>query len=395
MSVLVTDAHQRSALAVLRSLRRKGIDVTLASPTRLSPSFYSRYCQHYFTYPSPTEDVERFLESLLQAVKARHHKVLFALSDETVLPISKFRNEFTPYISIPLTEHCVIEKATDKTELIKLAAKLGIPFPKTYFVQGIEELDSIINKISYPVVVRTRRSRIWQDNKIVAGKVLYANSSEELLSAYREIAQIITPPIIQEFIPGKGYGVFALMNNSSPRALFAHKRIREVPYTGGSSSLRESVSVPQMADYAVKLLQALEWHGVCMVEFRLDERDGQPKLIELNPRFWGSLELSIVSGVNFPFLLYQMVVDGDVSPVVDYKTGVKCRWLIPGDISYLTSVMRKETLSFIPKPSKLSATLEFLKFFGKDLHYDYFSFDDPKPAVANIVFWLRSLLGRK
>lgn len=185
--------------------------------------------------------------------------------------------------------------------------------------------------------------------------------------------------MIQEFIPqGGAYGVSMLFNHGEPRAIFTHKRLREYPNSGGPSTLRESISFPEVEGYATTLLKALDWHGVAMVEFRVDPRDGRPKLMEINPRFWGSLPLAIYSGVDFPYLLYKMAIDGDVEPVFEYKTGVKVRWLLPGDI-----------LWFLGASNKLKALPAFLKFRG--MGYDVLSLSDPMPALGTILEGLKSM----
>jgi predicted ATP-grasp superfamily ATP-dependent carboligase len=169
-----------------------------------------------------------------------------------------------------------------------------------------------------------------------------------------------------------------LFNKGETRAIFTHKRIREYPESGGPSTLRESVRYPEIEEHATRLLKKLNWHGVAMVEFRIDARNNEPKLMEINPRFWGSLQLAVYSGVDFPYLFYQMAMKGDVEPVMDYEIGKRVRWLLMGDILWFLTVKNK--LKLLP---------EFLRFWG--MGYDILSFDDPLPAVGAIVEGFRSL----
>ena len=122
-------------------------------------------------------------------------------------------------------------------------------------------------------------------------------------------------------------------------------------------------------------LKIMGWVGVAMVEFRVDSRDNVPKLMEVNPRFWGSLQLSILSGVDFPYLLYKMLTEGDVEPRMNYKENVECRWMLPGDI-----------LWFLSAPNKLKTIPEFLKF---NTNYDILSLKDPGPTLGFILASLR------
>jgi biotin carboxylase len=140
----------------------------------------------------------------------------------------------------------------------------------------------------------------------------------------------------------------------------------------------------------IKLLKALNWYGVAMVEFKMDPRDGKLKFLEINPRFWGSLPLAIASGVDFPYLLYRMAMDGDIEPVLKYKVGVKCRNLIK-DVRCWESAMRDNFTHLGLKIDRVKFTLDFLKFYEKKLHYDLISLDDWMPMVVEI----RNFLARK
>jgi predicted ATP-grasp superfamily ATP-dependent carboligase len=180
-------------------------------------------------------------------------------------------------------------------------------------------------------------------------------------------------PLVQEYIPGDGYGVEVLLNRGEPRALFMHRRLREYPISGGASTLRESVYHEEMKDAALRLMRHLQWHGVAMVEFKLDQRDGLPKLMEVNGRFWGSLPLSIAAGVDFPGLLHEMVTKGDVAPAFDYRLGVKSRWLIPGDMLWFAA-------SFRSRKDKLRVFREFFRTRG--IYDDVLTTSDLLPAVG-------------
>jgi predicted ATP-grasp superfamily ATP-dependent carboligase len=122
-----------------------------------------------------------------------------------------------------------------------------------------------------------------------------------------------------------------------------------------------------------------------MVEFKLDRRDGIPKLMEINGRFWNSLPLAIAAGVDFPFLLYQMATAGDAPECFNYRVGVKSRWLL-ADARHLLGVLGGRPKGWIGDfPSRRETLREFLKFVEPDLYYDDFSLSDPAPFVAELV----------
>ncbi len=150
--------------------------------------------------------------------------------------------------------------------------------------------------------------------------------------------------------------------------------------TGGASTLRESVRRDDVRDMGLSLLKALNWFGVAMVEFKLDPRDGIPKLMEVNPRFWGSLSLAIEAGVNFPYLLYLMSRGEKFKPVEHYEIGKRCRWLLPGDI-----------LHFIHNPKRGSLIPPFFRFWDGNTAYDILSLKDPLPALGRVLTLLTLL----
>jgi len=184
------------------------------------------------------------------------------------------------------------------------------------------------------------------------------------------------------------------MNTREAVASFSHKRLREKPPSGGVSVLRESIPVePILKAHSERLLRALDWHGVAMVEFKRDNLAGSYKLMEVNGRFWGSLQLAIDAGVNFPSILAKIAVGEKIDPIKDYKIGVKTRWLW-GDIDVLLALMLKsrKKLNLTPDyPGRLRSLIDFMHFWGKDLHYEVFNRDDIRPWL----FETRSRLLRK
>jgi hypothetical protein len=187
--------------------------------------------------------------------------------------------------------------------------------------------------------------------------------------------------LAQEFIPSAGgIGVSFLMKDGVARASFTHRRLLEFPETGGPSLVRESCHNQIAESAAQELLGALKWNGVAMVEFRIDSRTGKPVLMEINPRFWGSLPLAIACGVDFPKLLCDMYEFGDVAPSRAYQDGVGCVNLLPFGMS---SVLGQNGVRRLARV--LGYGFEFK-------HFDVESFDDPLPAFGALLHMLRSAL---
>jgi predicted ATP-grasp superfamily ATP-dependent carboligase len=203
--------------------------------------------------------------------------------------------------------------------------------------------------------------------------------------------------LIQEKIEGEGRGVFLLVWNGKLKAAFCHRRLREKPPWGGVSVYRESLPLDQaMVERSFALLQAMEWQGVAMLEFKMDRRDGVAKLMEMNPRFWGSLQLATDAGMNFPLLLYRLACGENVPPQFEYRSGMKSRWLL-GDLDHLwlTLTPRREHIFQTNGVSRLRACARFLKFFERGLHYEVGRFSDWRPGWYECRNYLSHVLRRR
>ncbi len=363
----VTDGQWRKTLAVVRSLGEKGIEVTIGENTRLATSLFSKYATKRVVYPSPKTRPDTFIDYLLDELKETSYDILFPMEEETLLLIAKNRERFSKLTHLLIPDYEKIEFARNKKNIIKKAQELGIPYPKTRAIKHIDEIGEVSKEIGYPVVIKPQVS-------FGSYGIKRARNEEELISKYKEVHKIYPFPLIQESIPqeGEAFGVSALFNKDSQlRAVFVHKRLREYPVTGGPSTLRESVKNEKVQELGLRLLKALDWVGVAMVEFKVDPRDGEPKLLEVNPRFWGSLQLAILSGVDFPYLIYRMAKEGDIEPVLDYKIGVRCRWMLPGDLLAFFSNLRRLKIS----PG----------FFNFRTNYDILSLRDPGPTLGRAL----------
>jgi predicted ATP-grasp superfamily ATP-dependent carboligase len=206
---------------------------------------------------------------------------------------------------------------------------------------------------------------------------------EDLLSSYQSVHERYPFPLIQEWIPDGGgtFGMAALFDEASNiKASFVHEKLRMYPVQGGPSTLREGVEHSQIMKLGLSLFESLNWAGVGMVEFKVDPRDGIPKLMELNPRFWGSLQLAIVSGVDFPYLMLRMAREESFAPVLHYTVGKRCRWLLLGDI-----------LHFLDNPHRFHLRPSFFDFSDPNTSYDIFSREDPLPLLGSVATFLTFL----
>jgi predicted ATP-grasp superfamily ATP-dependent carboligase len=370
MPVLITSANSPKALIAVRSLGRKGIEVTTADKQRFALSSLSTHSKSFFLYPSPAKTPYEFIRSLASFLKKHKHDVLMPVHSEDTYLIAKYKSKLEPFVKVPLHDYSTLMHVNDKGYLMQVAEELGIPVPKTHFIEDLHALHRIGDEIDYPAVIKLRETAS-------SIGISYVHSKEELILKYKGTISRFNLthsdyPLIQEYIEGDGYGVSLLFNHGDLRAKFTHKRIREYPITGGPSTYRISVKDLEMESLAIDLLKHFNWHGVAMVEFKLNSRTKKPVLIEVNPRFWGSLNQAVKSGVDFPYLLYKMALEGDIKPVLDYKVGVKTKNVFIDYIALFNYIGKTKRIGYIKE------------FFRLPLNDDIFSLDDPLPILSFI-----------
>ena len=395
MSVFVTDGNLRSTLAVVRSLGHAGITVGVGDVRRRSLAGGSKYCREPLVYPSPTHDPLGFQRFLLQELAPRGYRFLLATSDLTIQLVAPLRRALAPQVRLLVEDEVRLQLVQDKSALLRLAQSENVEVPRFVCTADREEILRFAASVGYPVVIKPRCSRLWNDGQWREGAVQYAASPEELLTRWEESHRSIPVPMVQERIEGEGRGVFLCMWNGEVKAAFCHRRVREKPPWGGVSVLSESVPLEtDIVERSARLLRAAGWSGPAMVEYKMDPRDGKPKLMEINARYWGSLQLAIASGVDFPLLHYRLAQGENPPAQLDYRKGVRCRWLL-GDLDALFIRFRapKEKLGLLrDRRSRLRACAEFSRFRERALCYDVFSADDPKPGWLECEQYLQENL---
>jgi predicted ATP-grasp superfamily ATP-dependent carboligase len=368
--VFITDGHWRKTLAATRALGLKGASVTVGETTRLATAVFSKYCHRSVVYPPPLVSPQRFVDFLYRFLTRHPCDMLLAMEDQTLDLVARHREQFARLTYVPVVTHAQLRAARQKDTVLKLATALGIPVPRTWHIESLSQVETLKASLPYPLVIKPKMGS-------GAVGIAYPRNAGELVDQYHQVHRRFPFPLIQEKIPltGPGYGASFLMDeNSAVKAAFVHKRLREYPVTGGASTLRESVRYDTLRDMGEALLKALDWFGVAMVEFKIDPRDGTPRLMEINPRFWGSLALAIEAGVNFPYLLLRLARGENFKPVEHYTVGKRCRWLLPGDL-----------LHFIHNPRRARLRPPFFRFRNEDTVYDILSADDPLPTLARLL----------
>jgi predicted ATP-grasp superfamily ATP-dependent carboligase len=308
--VLVTDARYKHALAAVRNLSAHGLRIIAAAPdtsTRRLGALASRHTTARAVYPDPATCESDFIRVLGETLEMHEVDVLLPVGDATVRAVARNRSALPDRVRVPLGKwRGSIDIAADKRRSLELAERLGVPVPAMFTTPG--------HAHSYPVVVKPRAG---------SGGVRYITSRAAATATFDPERDLC-----EEYIDGVGCAYFGLFEHGAERAFFMHRRIREFPPSGGPSTAAESINDPELRDLGVRLLSALGWHGVAMVEFKRDRRDNTYKFMEINPKFWGSLELATAAGVEFPWLAVQLALEKRIEETPLYVAGLRFQWIV-------------------------------------------------------------------
>ncbi len=362
--VLITDGLWRKTLVAVRALGKAGATLTVTGDSAFTSSFFSRYCSRRLRTPSPVQSPEGFRKAIVDELRAERYDLIIPMEDDSIRALLPARPEIESLARFPFPSDKSLFRAFDKAKSIEACRRLGIPVPRQF--SSFKEIAAN----DYPIVLKPKTG-------CGSHGVRYVESPERLSAVLESRHLEADGYLIQERLPPEGEGLGAsLLFDSRHTCLagFTHKRLRDYPVSGGPSTLRESTRAPELLEMATRLLRDLEWRGVAMVEFKRDARTGIATFMEINPRFWGSLALPVASGVNFPVLLLHAEMNESVTPVSDYRVGVRARWLIPGDI-----------LHFLSNPGRFRLEPGFFRFFDRDTYYDDFDSTDPTGNIAVVV----------
>jgi predicted ATP-grasp superfamily ATP-dependent carboligase len=402
--VLVTDGEQRSTLAVVRSLGAAGFHVEVLSKTGVSIAGASRHCRAEHRVPDPSCAPGAFLDELGGLVSTRAADFLVPMTDVTVALVLANKEQL-PQVVLPFPPPQVWAEATDKGRLMDIARELGVPVPRQVVVrEGDSQVEACewAAEVGYPVVLKPHRSAVVSARVVDSFGVKMAHDVGELSRLLAEFSPRAFPILVQERIRGPGLGGFFLASEGCTTAAFAHLRLREKPPSGGVSVLRESVQLREdIQKHSEALLKWFEWSGVAMIEFKEDSATGIPYLMEINGRFWGSLQLSIDSGVDFPRLLlaaFSVETNAKESveprPPADYQKGVGSRWLW-GDFDHLIWILRAPRgyrRAHPHLPGRVRAVLRFLLPWRSRQHLEVLRVSDGGPFLRESLEWLRSVI---
>lgn len=389
MRILVTDGEQRAALAVVRSLGRAGHEVLVASESGRSLAGASRHAHREIAVPDPLRDPTSFGDAIVRIVERESIGALIPITEAALRVALPRRGAISPAL-LPFPDAETFARASDKAALLDTARSLGLAVPEQDTLENASDAARLA--LPFPLVLKPYVSVAREGERARKLGVVHVATEQDLAGALAGFPRSAFPILAQRRIVGPGIGVFLLRWNGATRAVFAHRRIREKPPAGGVSVYRESVAAPPAwVAQAERLLAHLDWQGVAMVEFKVDRESDTPYLMEVNGRFWGSLQLAIDAGVDFPRMLLDAASGATASDPPTARTGVRLRWEL-GDLDHLIAVLRRSRrqLHLPPgSPTRLRTATSVLWPWRPGERWEILRPSDPRPFVRETVEWLR------
>ncbi|MEX1027594.1 MAG: ATP-grasp domain-containing protein [Candidatus Paceibacterota bacterium] len=383
--VLVSDARRGAAVASIRALARSGYNVIAADSDPRSPGLASRYASQRVVYACPKKNPRQFVDDILAAVERYQIDLILPVTEQVVLPLEAERERMEKACLVPWAPVESVATVRDKNLTFQLAEKLHVPYPRTRLVHTVDEALNASAGLGWPLVLKPKSSHtLDQSDQVRVWSVDYARDDEDLrekMAAFEGKC----PVLLQEYFQGAGVGVEVLVHEGKPICAFQHRRLREVPLTGGASSLRRSEPLdPDLYAHTLALMQALNWTGLAMAEFKQNEQ-GESRLMEINGRMWGSLPVAVAAGVNFPVRFCELVLHGPRAkshPVsTDYQIGVHVQ-NFQKELSWIIKVLRGSTNhAFLKLPRRREALRAIVDLLNPTYRFDILSLRDPMPGV--------------
>lgn len=362
--VILTYCWNRVGYTILKSLHQKGLKVWAADTSKRNICSMSKFCTGSFTYPDPFTEEDAFIQVLKDKVAELRPRVLMPTHDESVV-IMRHRDEFPADLIIPYEGEEKLLLLANKAKSTELARKAGVPVPEVY--KSIDEVKS------YPVVFKTVIGNS-------AKGVFFPKDREELVKLMDEHKDEET--LLEEWIGGTDYSVDCVRWDGFCKTSVYHALVTKTD-GGGTTTQREIVNMPQLEAAALKLMDAVDFHGVCGLDFRYDAENNKIAYIETNARFTGGLATPVAAGFDIPWIVYKLATEGKYTEPINVRIGTRTKWIL-GDIITLVGRILKFKWN-------LSELRRVFSFSGFDA-YDDFCKDDKRAILGEFSYYFGKLL---
>jgi len=392
MRILITDGGERAALATARSLVAAGYRVYVAARRRSSLAGVSRGVRSWRVRSDALDRPAHYAAEVAAVARAQGVDVLLPVTDPSVEALLEHRNALPEHVLLPFPDLDTYRRASDKAHTLELAGAAGLAVPDTLLFATPADCGNLPAASFFPAVLKPHRSvipaEVMGDVRKRKVGVTYVDDPASCRAGLAALPAGAFPVLLQRRVRGPGEGLFLLRWNGRVLAAFAHRRLREKPPAGGVSVYRESIAAPpELVAAGTRLLEVLDWRGVAMVECKRDLATNRYVFMEVNGRLWGSLQLAIDAGVDFPALLVACASGREVAPVWDYQVGVRSRWFW-GDVDHLYLRLTRSARALHlngARASRLAAVRDFCRFGRAHDREEIWRWRDPGPFIVETL----------
>jgi predicted ATP-grasp superfamily ATP-dependent carboligase len=388
-SVVILRSGHHGGLGIVRSLGRLGVPVYCVDAAFWEPAFSSRYCRGRFILQTGRDAVSRLREI---GDRLSGLPLLIPTTDETATWVADHASELRETFRFPVQDPQLIRTLSDKGTMQQLARQHGVPTAQSMIPVSKQDVQQFLETAVFPVMVKaTDASRM---RRLTGGTKFIIRTPHELLELCARAEDPLGPNLlIQEFIPGDDWMFDGYFDRSS-QCLFGitGAKLRRFPVNTGVTSLGICRHNETVARTTRDFMAAIGYHGILDIGYRYDRRDGQYKVLDVNPRIGCTFRLFTASnGIDVARALY-LNMTGQPVPESHPIDGRK--WIV-------------EDFDLISAARSWSSGALHLKDWARSLHgideAACFALDDPVPFLMmgladchELYRWLRTqLLARR
>lgn len=329
-NVLVTAGYSRVAYTICRTLAQNGYTVYVGAPEKYCIAGASRYCSGKLLYTHQDKNEEQFLDDILSFIDEKKIDILVPVLSESFI-FEKHIEKFASKVRYFLPDYEKVQAAHNKKRISEIAQTLDIAVPETWDVADLLQDEAQLATLPYPVIIKLKEGGGGWDT--------YTFFNAESLLRHLKGLDISSRYMLQRFIEGKLVGACGIYRDGAFLGGDVYAFTKTFPIKVGQATIRETIRDDKALSALKKILDHLEWNGVCEMDFIIEDSSGTPYLLDVNPRFWGSLIQNITAGMNYPLYYCQLAL-GETNVVPgEAKIGTQTRWL-GGDIMRILAELR-------------------------------------------------------
>jgi len=362
-------------LGIIRSLGRRGIPTCVIDDEH-SIGRFSRYATYSCRVPGLRDDTAA-VDAVLAAVQrfGLDGWVLYPTRDEHVAAFALARERLSEVLRVPTPPWDVVRWAYDKRNTYELAERIGVPTPRWWLVDGVDGLEKVDGEPPWAIKPAIKDHFVYETK----AKAWRADSREELRQLVVRASGLVGPHevLVQELIPGNGENQHAycafFREGEAVASMVVERRRQHPPEFGRASTYVRTIESSRLEEWSCRLLREMDYYGLVEVEFKVDPRDGQPKLLDVNARTWGYHTLGACAGPDFSYLLYRdqvgLLVAGD-------RAALGRTWL------RLATDLPVGVLEILRRQTRLRDYVRTLRTASTEA---VFARDDPLPGLAEVA----------